>query len=204
MAEKKKDYISLGADGLAAVAGYILVYNSDPATGEFIGVTEEYLLAGVGIPAHSRPDAPPEAGEGYVSVVTDAGWQLVPDYRGKTAYAKNGSGTFTVKVPGELSEGYTAEAPKTAYDSWTEAGWITDDAALKASVIAAADAEKQRKIDDANAYINGRQWPSKLALARLADAEKAEFNRWLDYLDALTAVDTSTAPDISWPERPGS
>lgn len=66
-----------------------------------------------------------------------------------------------------------------------------------------AVSEKQYLIDQANEYIDSKQWPSKLALGRLSDADKALFNQWLDYLDALEAVDTSEAPDIAWPTSPG-
>ena len=41
-----------------------------------------------------------------------------------------------------------------------------------------------------------------MALGRLSDEDKQSFNEWLDYMDALEAVDTSTAPDITWPEIP--
>ncbi|MNY80611.1 Caudovirales tail fiber assembly protein [compost metagenome] len=68
--------------------------------------------------------------------------------------------------------------------------------------MAAADAEKQSKINKANEYINSKQWPGKAAMGRLSDAEKAKYNEWLDYLDALEAVDTSSAPDIDWPTPP--
>lgn len=65
-----------------------------------------------------------------------------------------------------------------------------------------ADNEKSRLIQDANDYINSKQWPGKAAMGRLKDTEKAQYNAWLDYLDALEAVDTSKAPDITWPEIP--
>lgn len=65
-----------------------------------------------------------------------------------------------------------------------------------------AEVEKLTLINDANSYIDGNQWPSKLALGRLSDDDKALFNEWLDYLDALEAVDTSPAPDITWPLPP--
>ncbi|WP_439291819.1 MULTISPECIES: tail fiber assembly protein [Rahnella] len=68
--------------------------------------------------------------------------------------------------------------------------------------VASADAEKQNRIDEANAYMNSKQWPGKAAMGRLKDTEKAQYNTWLDYLDALDGVDTSTAPDISWPSTP--
>lgn len=69
-------------------------------------------------------------------------------------------------------------------------------------ILANAEQEKQQRIGSANAYINNKQWPSKLALGRMNAAEKTQFNLWLDYLDALAAIDTKTAPDIIWPEKP--
>lgn len=55
---------------------------------------------------------------------------------------------------------------------------------------------------EANAVINNNQWPSKLALGRLSAEEKRKFNLWLDYLDALEVVDTSSVSDITWPTPP--
>ncbi|EMQ3538498.1 tail fiber assembly protein [Escherichia coli O157:H45] len=68
--------------------------------------------------------------------------------------------------------------------------------------IAAAELQKQRLINQANEYMNSKQWPGKAAMGRLKDAEKAQYNLWLDYLDALELVDTSGAPDIEWPTPP--
>lgn len=72
----------------------------------------------------------------------------------------------------------------------------------KEEAIVAAETVKQGLIDQANEYINSQQWPSKLALGRLSEGDKADFNLWLDYLDAMNALDTSTAPDIQWPKLP--
>lgn len=69
-------------------------------------------------------------------------------------------------------------------------------------LIQQAELQKQYLIDQANGYIDSKQWPSKLALGRLSDADKVLFNQWLDYLDALEAVDTSMAPEVVWPEMP--
>lgn len=68
--------------------------------------------------------------------------------------------------------------------------------------VAMADATKQSLIDQANEHINNKQWPGKAAMGRLKDSEKSQYNAWLDYLDALAAVDTSTASDIIWPVKP--
>ncbi|KFC08335.1 phage tail fiber assembly protein [Trabulsiella guamensis ATCC 49490] len=69
-------------------------------------------------------------------------------------------------------------------------------------LISMANVEKQRRIDQANAYMYGKQWPGKAAIGRLAGDELAQYNLWLDYLDELEAIDTSAAPDITWPSQP--
>lgn len=69
-------------------------------------------------------------------------------------------------------------------------------------LIAKAQATKANRIDAANNYMNGKQWPGKAALGRLKGDELTQYGLWLDYLDALEAVDTSTAPDVAWPRVP--
>ncbi|HHA1902824.1 TPA: tail fiber assembly protein [Enterobacter kobei] len=45
-------------------------------------------------------------------------------------------------------------------------------------------------------------WQSELLLGTISDADKANLVAWLAYIKAVEAIDTSTAPDISWPEPP--
>ncbi|GAB0969779.1 hypothetical protein MZ16F92_41430 [Escherichia coli] len=66
----------------------------------------------------------------------------------------------------------------------------------------AAEYERQRRIYDANDFMNSKQWPGKAAIGRLKGEELAQYNLWLDYLDALELVDTASAPDIEWPTPP--
>ncbi|ANP31304.1 MULTISPECIES: tail fiber assembly protein [Enterobacteriaceae] len=68
--------------------------------------------------------------------------------------------------------------------------------------IAAAELKKQQLINQVNEYMNSKQWPGKAAIGRLKGEELAQYNLWLDYLDALEMVDTSSAPDIEWPTPP--
>ncbi|HFU4157886.1 TPA: tail fiber assembly protein, partial [Escherichia coli] len=65
-----------------------------------------------------------------------------------------------------------------------------------------AERKKQALINRVNEYINSKQWPGKAAIGRLKGEELAQYNLWLDYLDALELVDTSSAPDIEWPTPP--
>lgn len=52
------------------------------------------------------------------------------------------------------------------------------------------------------AHIESEMWNTKLLLGRLSEEEKASFNAYLNYIDALNAVDTSSAPDVDWPMAP--
>ena len=173
---------------------------------EYTGSVEMLISAGTTLPPRAFLDAPPEAEEGKAILRAEDGqsWILVPDYRGQRVYATDNSGPMEIKLPGEVPEGYTLLVPATPYDNWDGKKWVTDKEAQKLGQIAEADAQKETLIAAANACINEQNWPSKLALGRLSDADKAKFNAWLDYIDAVTAVSTSTAPDITWPEKPAS
>ncbi|EEU0898758.1 tail fiber assembly protein [Escherichia coli] len=72
----------------------------------------------------------------------------------------------------------------------------------KENLIALAELKKGKLINEANEHMNSRQWPGKSAIGRLKGEELAQYNLWLDYLDALELVDTSSAPDIEWPTPP--
>ncbi|WP_087878750.1 tail fiber assembly protein [Citrobacter freundii] len=71
----------------------------------------------------------------------------------------------------------------------------------KESSVSEAGNKKRLLINEANEYINSKQWPGKAAIGRLKDDELAQYNLWLDYLDALDVVDTSNPTDIAWPEK---
>ncbi|WP_432467031.1 tail fiber assembly protein [Enterobacter roggenkampii] len=80
--------------------------------------------------------------------------------------------------------------------------WADIPPPTKEDLIAAAENERQSRIDAANDFMNRKQWPGKAAIGRLKGDELAQYNLWLDYLEALEAVDTSSAPDINWPVPP--
>ncbi|HHQ9377740.1 TPA: tail fiber assembly protein [Enterobacter roggenkampii] len=71
-----------------------------------------------------------------------------------------------------------------------------------AELVVEADAEKQSRLDYAASKIV--VWQTKLLMGRkLTTDETASLNAWMDYIDAVTAIDTETAPDaISWPIHP--
>lgn len=67
-----------------------------------------------------------------------------------------------------------------------------------------ANAKKIMLANAARNFININQWPSRLALGRLNTDELNAFNIWIDYLDALEAIDISSTEDIIWPDAPSA
>ncbi|EBT2374407.1 tail fiber assembly protein [Salmonella enterica] len=111
-----------------------------------------------------------------------------------------------VLLSDEESELYWKQNPPTGKQLGAKNGrpvWINIPAPTQDELIADAIREKQRRIDAANDLMNSKQWPGKAAIGRLKGDELVQYNLWLDYLDALEAVDTSSAPDIEWSTPPG-
>ncbi|MDK4549763.1 tail fiber assembly protein [Enterobacter roggenkampii] len=69
-------------------------------------------------------------------------------------------------------------------------------------LVAEADEEKHSRLDYAASKIV--IWQTKLLMGRnLTTAETTSLNAWMDYIDAVTLIDTETAPDtIDWPLPP--
>lgn len=194
--------ITFDARGLAQVAGTVTVFCYDGKTGEYIGEADEYLAVGVGMPANATVTPPPESTSGYALVFTSGNWQAVVDHRGETVYSTEDGATVDITAPGDYPANTTTLKPATPYDKWDGDTWVTDAVEQESAQIAAAEAHRQYLIAQANDYINTKQWPGKAAIGRLKTDELAKYNLWLDYLDALEAVDTSSAPDITWPTPP--
>ncbi|MGY3307535.1 hypothetical protein ACVW06_000560 [Pantoea ananatis] len=102
---------------------------------------------------------------------------------------------FAIQPPA----GKVMTADKKGMPVWADLPPLTPDEALAIAVI-----EQQNRIQDANVFMNNRQWPGKAAIGRLKGEDLKQYNTWLDYLDTLYTTDTTRAPDISWPEKPTS
>ena len=195
--------ITLDENGFATKAGFITVYNYNGETREYISSSLEFLPFGVGVPAHSCVDAPGNKKDGF-AIRRNAdltGWELVPDHRGETVYSTDTGNPVTVSQLGEYPEATTPTAPSTPYDKWDGEKWVTDTEAQHSAAVDAAEAQRQSLIDAAMASISLIQL--KLQAGRkLTQAETTRLNAVLDYIDAVTATDTSTAPDVIWPELP--
>ncbi|EJT9650275.1 tail fiber assembly protein [Salmonella enterica] len=119
----------------------------------------------------------------------DAGcWPVDGVEVGETVFA-----TYTGTPPSGKMRG----SDKNGYPAWVSKPPLTHD-----QQIVVAENEKASRIAEANSFMNSKQWPGKAYIGRLKGDELAQYNLLLDYLDELEAVDTSTAPDITWPEPP--
>ncbi|EOH6332497.1 tail fiber assembly protein [Citrobacter koseri] len=110
-----------------------------------------------------------------------------------------------VEISDDLFIQYTSTPPDGKERGAGENGmpcWVDLPEPTTGELIAAAESKRQQLINEANTCINNKQWPGKAAIGRLKGEELSQYNLWLDYLDALEAVDTSSAPDINWPVPP--
>lgn len=66
--------------------------------------------------------------------------------------------------------------------------------------IALAESYKSQLLAEAQATIS--LWQTELQLGVISDEDKASLITWVNYIKAVQAVDTSKAPDITWPKKP--
>ena len=190
------DSTVLNSEFIATKAGNITVYHYDGETREYISISTEYLAVGVGIPACSCLDAPGTHKADYaICRSTDFNsWEYVPDHRGEIVYNTETGDAKEITAPGDYPENTTTIAPLTPYDKWDGEKWVTDTEAQHGAAVEVAEAQRQSLIDAAMASISLIQL--KLQAGRkLMQAETTRLNIVLDYIDAVTATDTSTAPD---------
>ncbi|EMM1340749.1 tail fiber assembly protein [Enterobacter roggenkampii] len=193
---------TLNKNGIATKAGDMTVYNYDGETREYLSTSIEYLAVGAGIPANSCTDAPVDAKEGFAvcrSASLD-GWEYVADHRGETVYDTETGQPVEITSPGEYADNVTTIAPSTPYDRWNGSEWVTDVDAQKSAQVREAGQKKSALLVEAQSTIS--LWQTELQLGIISDDDKASLITWMKYIQALNAVDTSTAPDIEWPVKP--
>ncbi|SLM63447.1 MULTISPECIES: tail fiber assembly protein [Dickeya] len=192
----------LNEQGLSTHAGYFQVYHIDPQTREYIGSSREYLMEGVGIPAHSFADAPPDATpeQAIVRSQDGLGWDSVVDYRGRTAYDKQTRQATPLTQPGALADNLTLLVPQTECDVWQGEQWQTDTKAMQALQVNAASAQRSEYLARAQQQLVVLQDAVDLNIA--TEQETAALKAWKTYRVQLNRIDVSNAPDIDWPAMP--
>ncbi|EMN3919132.1 tail fiber assembly protein [Citrobacter farmeri] len=189
-------------NGLASEAGNVRCFYYCPVTGEYTGCSDEYIHVGVSMPGNSTDIEPGENITERVYLFNGSGWQLEEDYRGVTVYSMENKAPSVVDYIGPIKEGFVATEPSSIFDKWDGKKWVKNAEAEHTALVSDAEAKKQYLITQANDYTNRKQWPGRAVMGRLSDTEKEQYSLWLDYLDALEAVEISRAPDINWPVPP--
>lgn len=188
--------------GIATTAGVITVFNYHGETREYLSTTQEYLPVGVGLPANACTDEPPKARKGFVlcRAAVDDGWEFLHDHRGEMVWHTQTGEPEMVTLPGDYPADTTTLSPLTPYDVWAGEKWVTNVEAKKAAEVMAAEDKKSLLIQSAGNNISPLQDAIELGMA--TDDEKSRYDVWRKYRVLLTRVDTTLAPEISWPEPP--
>lgn len=194
--------VTMNKNGIATKAGEITVFNFASDTREFISLSVEFLAVGVGIPASSCTDLPLSTKEGFAVCRTASldGWEYVIDHRGETVYDTETGQPVEITGLGDYPDNVTTIEPLTPYDRWNGSEWVTDADAQKSGQVAAAEQKKASLLAEAQNTIS--LWQTELQLDIISDDDKARLIAWMKYIQALNAVDTTTAPDIEWPVKP--
>ncbi|MGL5005809.1 MAG: tail fiber assembly protein [Plesiomonas sp.] len=188
--------------GLAISAGTVTVFNYDAVTYEYVCSNREYLHVGVGIPAYSALDnpLPPKLGFAVCRKVNNSGWEYLPDHRGEVVYSTETGKPIEITMPGAYPDNTTPLKPKTPHDYWDDTQWVTDIDAVHTAEVANAEAEKIKLLSIAQQTIS--IWQTQLQLGMISDSNKQKLIEWMKYIEAVQAVDTNAAPNITWPVRP--
>lgn len=188
--------LAFDKDGFAIEGGDIRVFYFDAMTKEYTGWSDEYINTGVSMPGNSTDSDPGDDIAGKVAIFDGKKWRQEEDHRGETVYSITDGSATTVDYTGEIKEGFVAVGPASQYDKWNGKMWVTDTDAQHAARVAETELQKQKLVDAAMQSIAVIQL--KLQAGRtLSDTDKTKLNAVLDYIDAVTAIDSSTAPDVS-------
>ena len=193
---------TLNKSGIAIKAGDMTVYNFDGKTREYLSASVEFLAVGVGIPANSCTDVPVDEKAGFAICRTVGldGWDYVTDHRGETVYETETGQPVEITSLGDYPDSVTTIKPLTPYDRWNGSEWATDEDAQKSAQVVEAQQKKASLLSEAKSVIS--LWQTELQLGIISDDDKASLIAWMNYIQTLNAVDTSTAPDIEWPVKP--
>ncbi|WP_347003874.1 tail fiber assembly protein [Enterobacter roggenkampii] len=164
---------------IATVSGF------DPVTGEHIATYEVRIFAGTGIPGFSTLSLAPAKESGYAYCWNGSSWQKVIDLRNSIVYEKSTGDQVTVKTLGPLDDSLTV---------------MPTPEELHKNAVREAENRKAQLLAEAAQYT--RDWQTDLLLGIITDEDKARLIAWMNYIKAVQAVDTSKAPDITWPTPP--
>lgn len=170
------------------------IYITHPATREYIGPSladpdplqpDSWL-----IPAHAYVDAPPAPPTGYsVRRTEDASaWDFIQDNRGTIYSTETGIATQYDEL-GPIPNGFTTQPRPSEFHNWSGAAWVLDAAAERASLSAAIDTERDRRID------SGLQFQGVTFQSRATDRENIAGAAQLAFMAVVAGVQPG---DLRW------
>lgn len=177
-------------------------------TGEFLGTSladPSPLEPGVwAFPAYSYEIEAPPLKPGFVALINrnEDGWILVADHRGATVYTTDTGEPRQWQALGDLPEGYTLQAPETAFDTWEGDKWAVDEPARAEALRSVAYRKQTLANQFATSRINTLQDAVELDMA--TDDEAAALPAWKAYRVRLSRLDIGTAAPAAedWPTSP--
>lgn len=92
-------------------------------------------------------------------------------------------------------EGKALGADSSGMPSWVDAPPPTHEEEVEA-----AEQQRQQLLLRADGVT--ADWRVELMLGDISEEDKERLSAWMDYKKQVKAVDTSTAPDITWPTPP--
>lgn len=125
-----------------------------------------------------------------------AGFYIDPD----SLIIPEGATEISIEVYSEFAgiawpEGKTLGADSSGMPAWVDAPPPTHEEEVEA-----AEQHRQQlllKADEVTA-----DWRVELMLGDISEEDKEKLSEWMNYKKQVKAVDTSTAPDITWPILP--
>lgn len=187
-------------DGFVIVAGYVLVYNTDPLTGEFTKSTYEYVAEGLGIPPSVSLEAPNDVDDGYAIVRENNKWKYPRDYRGNTIYSIVTGESVLVTEIGNIPDGFTLLKPASEFDVWNGEEWVLDEEKKRQHDLAVLQLQQSQLIKEANNEISNLQDAVDADIA--TDQQVETLKKWKKYRFELNNIDMTTFPNINWPLKP--
>ncbi|HEG2117510.1 tail fiber assembly protein [Enterobacter kobei] len=123
--------------------------------------------------------------DGFVenTVIWDGEGDLFPDYQAVELNENENAG------PGWTYDGTEFYPPVEPEKSHEE-------------LVAEAEQQKEALLSEAQTTIS--LWQTELQLGIISDEDKASLIAWVQYIKAVQAIDTSKAPDITWPVPPAA
>lgn len=108
-----------------------------------------------------------------------------------------------VEVADDVFSQFSGGQPKNQHRGGDANGlpsWIDNPPPSHEDEVAAAELQKSSLLSEAQQTIS--IWQTELQLGIISDDDKASLTAWIKYIKAVQAVDTSKAPDITWPVKP--